>query len=86
VLARYGLLTEAQIRDLVVDDKWLAELETAVEEEITRIAQRLASRVQKLAERYAEPLPVIEAEVAALRAKAAAHLQKMGFSLQEGLR
>jgi len=86
VLARYGLLTEAQIKALVVDDKWLAALDAAVEEEIARVAQRLASRVQVLAERYAEPLPEIEAEVAALRARVAAHLEKMGFALEEGLR
>jgi len=86
VLARYGLLTAEEIKTLVVDDKWLAALEAAVEEEIERVAQRLASRVQELAERYAEPLPEIETQVAALRAKVAAHLEKMGFALQEGWR
>jgi len=35
--------------------------------------------VAELAERYAEPLPQIEREVAELRAKVAAHLERMGF-------
>lgn len=83
VLARYDEMTEGEIKTLVVDDKWLAALKEAVEEEIGRVAQRLASRVQELAERYAEPLPQIEAEVATLRAKVAAHLEKMGFAAVE---
>ena len=35
----------------------------------------------ELAERYAEPLPQIEAEVAELRARVAAHLVQMGFAM-----
>jgi len=37
--------------------------------------------VGELAERYAEPLPQIEAEVAELRARVAAHLAQMGFEM-----
>ena len=83
VLARYKTLTEEEIKTLVIDDKWLAALEDAVEEEIARVAQTLAARVTELAERYAEPLPQIEHEVAELRAKVIAHLDKMGFPLLE---
>ncbi len=83
VLARYDTLTEEAIKGLVVDDKWLAALEEAVTEEIERTAQRLAARVSELAERYEEPLPQIEQEVAMLRAKVAGHLQKMGFETDD---
>ena len=79
LLARYETLTEDEIRTLTVEDKWFAALETAVEEEISRVAQKLANRVAELAERYADPLPQIEREVAELRAKVAAHLARMGF-------
>jgi len=78
VLARYRTLTEDEIKALAVD-KWLAALADAVDEEIACVAQRLAARVGELAERYAEPLPQIEHEVAALREKVIAHLGKMGF-------
>ena len=81
VLARYDTLTEEEVKTLVVDDKWLASLEQAVREEMERVAQRLAARVGELAERYAEPLPQIEAEVAELRARVAAHLAQMGFEM-----
>jgi len=81
VLGRYDTLTEEEVKALVVDDKWLASLEQAVREEMERVAQRLAARVGELAERYAEPLPQIEAEVAELRARVAAHLAQMGFEM-----
>ncbi len=81
VLRQYAALTEGDIKTLVVDDKWLAALADAVTEEIERAAQRLAARVSELAERYEEPLPQIEQEAAALRAKVVGHLRRMGFNL-----
>ena len=85
VLAKYEEMSEEEIKALVVDDKWLATLENAVCEEIEHTAQRLAARVSELAERYEEPLPQIEREVAEWRAKVAVHLQQMGFALEEML-
>jgi len=79
VAAQYAQLTEAEIKTLVVDDKWLAALAISVQGELDRVSQTLTGRIRQLAERYATPLPVLEAEVAALHDKVAAHLQKMGF-------
>ncbi len=78
-LDRYGTLTEEEIKSLVIEDKWLAALQGAIDEEVRRVAQRLAGRIKELAERYAEPLPQIEREVAELNAKVAGHLRKMGL-------
>lgn len=80
VLAQYAKLTEPEIKTLVVDDKWLASLERAVEGEVQRVTQRLASRVKELEERYSQPLPAIEREVEALAAKVEGHLRKMGLA------
>lgn len=80
-LARYGELSEGEIKALVIEDKWLAALRTALDEEVGRVAQRLTGRIKELEERYAEPLPEIEAEVAALSARVAAHLARMGLRL-----
>jgi type I restriction enzyme M protein len=77
VLARYGALTEDEVKTLVVEDKWLAALAAAVQGEIDRVSQRLTGRVRKLAERYATPLPELEKEVDKLAAKVARHLKKM---------
>ena len=72
-------MTEADIKTLVVDDKWLATLETNIQAEIERVTQQLANRVKTLEERYAEPLPQITEEVSELSAKVDEHLQRMGL-------
>ena len=79
VLAQYAKLTEAEIRKLVVDDKWLVALDAAVRSELDRVSQRLTQRVKELAERYAAPLPQLAEEVEALSGKVDGHLRKMGF-------
>jgi len=80
ILAKYGELTEDEIKTLVVKDKWLASIEEAIDEEIRRVAHRLAARVKELAERYAEPLPELEQQVEHYAAKVTEHLKKMGMS------
>jgi len=76
--AKYPQLTEAEIKTLVVDDKWLTTLATVVQGELDRVSQTLTGRVRQLAERYATPLPKLVAEVDALSARVEAHLKKMG--------
>jgi type I restriction enzyme M protein len=79
VLNRYGTLTEAEVQSLVVDDKWMATLAAAVQGEIDRVGATLTGRLRQLAERYADPLPVLASRVAELDAKVAGHLRRMGF-------
>ncbi len=79
VQAQYGKLTEDEIKTLVVDDKWLATLGTAVQGELDRVSQTLTGRIRQLAERYATPLPALIEEVAKLAARVDGHLAKMGF-------
>ena len=78
---QYPKLTEAEIKTLVVDDKWLTSLAIAVQGELDRVSQTLTSRIRLLADRYATPLPQIIDEVAALSAKVDAHLRKMEAQL-----
>ena len=53
--AKYGKLTEDEIKTLVVEDKWLATLAAAVQGELDRVSQTLTGRIRQLAERYATP-------------------------------
>ena len=76
--AQYPLLTEAQIKTLVVDDKWMAYLSTAIKGELDRVSQTLTGRLRELAERYATPLPQLTDEVATLAARVEEHLKRMG--------
>lgn len=81
VFAQYAKLSESDIKTLIVQDKWLASVQSAIEADIERITQQLANRVKELEERYAQPLPQLEADVLALSAKVAEHLKAMGLSL-----
>ncbi|MHB2149650.1 type I restriction-modification system subunit M [Calditrichota bacterium LG25] len=81
VLQQYNRLEEAEIKTLVVEDKWFAALTEAIEAEVQRVVQRLAGRIKELEERYAEPLPQIEQEVETYAAKVAEHLRKMGIKV-----
>jgi type I restriction enzyme M protein len=78
VLAKYAKLSEAEIKTLVVEDKWFASIRDAIEGEIQRVTQQLAGRVKELEERYASPLPSLTEEVEALATRVDEHLTKMG--------
>ena len=78
--AHYPKLTEAEVKALVVDDKWLAALDRDIHGEMDRISQALTQRVKVLAERYETPLPRMIGRVAELEDKMNRHLEKMGFA------
>lgn len=78
VLARYGKLTEEDIKSIVVDDKWMTAIEAAVQGELDRVSQTLPGRLRELAERHASPLPQLTSELEALAVRVEAHLNKMG--------
>jgi type I restriction enzyme M protein len=80
VAVRYGELTEAEARLIVVRSKWLAKIEGSTRDEINAVVRRLAQRVGALGDRYARPMPQTVESVAALQAKVNGHLRGMGFS------
>lgn len=75
---KYPQLSVAEIKTLVVDDKWLAALATAVQGELDRVSQTLTARIRQLAERYAIPLPQLVDVVADLSFRVNEHLIRMG--------
>jgi type I restriction enzyme M protein len=81
VLQKYKTLTEAEIKTLVVDDKWVVAIEETVKNEMDRVSQALTRRIKELAERYAIPLPRLVSDTAALSKKVDDHLKKMGFKV-----
>ena len=78
VLAHYATLTEAEIKTLVVADKWFASIHAAIDGEVQRLTQALTARVQELEERYAQPLLILEEEVERYSARVGEHLQNLG--------
>ena len=79
VAAKYTQLSEAEIKTLVVDDKWLAALAVSVQSELDRVSQALTGRIKQLAERYATPLPKLIDELETLAVSVDEHFKKMGF-------
>jgi type I restriction enzyme M protein len=80
VVSKYDVLTESEIKVLVIDDKWMASLEKAIKGEMDRISQRLTQRIKELADRYSDTLSEIESEIDILSKKVDGHLNSMGFN------
>jgi type I restriction enzyme M protein len=79
LLIKYQLLSKDEIKQLVVEDKWMNAIEYSVRNEMQRISQRLTARVKELAERYDFDLPSVLNEAKKLEEKVNIHLSKMGF-------
>lgn len=78
--ARRDKLSEADVKRLVIDSKWMARLHADVQCELDRISQTLTGRIRELAERYATPLPQLTDEVEALARRVDGHLTRMDFA------
>jgi type I restriction enzyme M protein len=79
VIAKYGKLTEVEIKQLVVDDKWIGAVEAVVDEELSRVVGVLVSRLQQLQRRYGSTAPTLEKSVSDLAARVRKHLKSMGL-------
>ncbi|MCD4794913.1 MAG: type I restriction-modification system subunit M [Bacteroidales bacterium] len=76
---KYSELSEAEVKTLVLDDKWMKSTEASIKNEIEHISQRLTNRIKELSERYDTPLHEIEKEVSELELTVKKHLKKMGL-------
>lgn len=79
LIKKYPEIPLDEIKDIVVDDIWLATIQTNIQAEIERVTQYLANRVKQLEERYSNPLPALSKSVDDLSDKVAGHLQSMGL-------
>ncbi len=77
---RYKTLTELEIKDLIVDKKWMATVKQTIQVEMSQISQKLTKRIKELAGQYEKPLPELASETEALVSKVEAHLNRMGFT------
>ena len=76
---KYPELSEAEIKALVVDDKWMAQLSGAIHGELDSASQALTSRICELAQRYSIPLPKLTDDLSKLAARVELHLESMGM-------
>jgi type I restriction enzyme M protein len=78
VLAKYPKLSQAEVKTLVVDDKWMVSLKERIGGETARAVQRLSRRIAGLADRYGTTLSVLSEKIQLLERAVADHLAKMG--------
>lgn len=81
VLKQYRALTENDIRTLVVQDKWLADITAAIGAEIEARTEAMTARVRVLTQRYGQTLPQITEDLARLEARVTEHLAAIGVAV-----
>ena len=81
VIQKYPALSEDDVKLLVVEDKWLTHIEADIHSELDRVSQRLTGRIKQLADRYATPLPRLEARAEEHRQRVSEHLKQMGYDV-----
>ncbi len=79
VIKQYPLLKENEIKQLVIDKKWMATVKQRIQTEMDAVSHRLTQRIKELAERYENTLTKLTNEVNLLTAKVENHLKQMNY-------
>ena len=79
IFKQFGQLSEEEIKQLVVHDKWLATLHSRIENRLENAIQQLISRLNTLEDRYRSPMAELAQEVEIWQRKVDAHLKNMGL-------
>lgn len=80
VNGKYPDLSPDEVQTLVVDDKWLPNLQGKIEDEVKAVSRQLTQRLKALTERYDRSVDDIDAEVEELEEKVNGHLETMGIT------
>lgn len=78
-LKKYGRLSEGDIKQLVLDDKWHATISHHIADEVNALTLVLVARIQQLGERYAKTVGALDTELEKLEDKVSGHLVNMGI-------
>ena len=79
-VAKYAELTEDEVKDILVNDKWLPVLKSGLGEKLGRAVNSMEERILVLADRYAMPMAELSHEVEELSSRVAEHLKRMGLA------
>lgn len=83
LLVSYGRLSEIEVKNLILGDKWSASLRSSVAAEVSGSVSALAERLTELELRYSKTLPEIHRHVEERSSNVVAHLRKMGYAWNE---
>lgn len=81
VKGKYAELTEKEIKDLLVKQKWSFDIFEGIKSLYDTTSHKIATRVTELADRYENTLPDLETTVADYETKVKNHLKEMGFEV-----
>lgn len=79
VIAQYPKLTVDEIKMVVVEKKWMANMEQRIRTEMDNISHRLTQRIKELADRYEKPMPKLTNDIFFLTNKVESHLKQMNY-------
>jgi type I restriction enzyme M protein len=77
-LKQYAKLTEDDVKNLVLNDKWQATITVGIVSEVDLLTITIVGRIQELGERYAQTVSALDASLAELELKMTNHLAAMG--------
>jgi type I restriction enzyme M protein len=80
-LKQYGNLTEADVKTIVLDDKWQTTITSRVASVVESLTLALVTRLEALGVRYTETIGSLEAKLSKLDSKVTSHLVAMGIEL-----
>lgn len=80
VFEKIPVILETEVKQIIIYDKWLCQVETNIYGEVERIAQQLADRVKTLERRYVDTLASLDKGVKDATIRVELHLNKMGLS------
>ena len=76
---KYSSLSADDIRNLVIDKKWIAEIINRCNAEIQNVTESITGSISILNDRYMTTLPEIESTVNDLRVTVSGYLKSMGI-------
>lgn len=76
---KYKTLSIDEIKEIVLDLKWLGTIKEFINSEMDVVNQRLTGRIKEIAERYEFALGALDLSSKKLEEKVSAHLEKMGL-------
>lgn len=81
MVAKYPKLTESEIKDMVINDKWHTAIVGGAIDTAFSVSIDIEQQVIDLVDRYARRLSDIDTSVRNLESRVNSHLAKMGFEL-----
>ena len=81
VIEKYSSLSKSEIKELVVNHKWLDNIVAYCEDLMQTISHKISEDVLALADRYERTLPSLEADTCRYEEEVNGYLKEMGFIL-----